>query len=292
MGIPTTTLIAVIGTLILLILILKFYYRTDVVELYRARDASGADTTDRVDLMNADFEPPYATTPIMSVDDYEYNLVFDQESNRAMTKATREFLMNQYPTDWSNQPPSSIHFQNGKAAMLEKFANPEPQPVGNPYKAIEGANLVPPDLQGLEQKERDLLQTYKPTLPAPMSYDLNEAEQLVKRIYDQKGKVAEVRKVTGQDNVFEVYSARNKNEPVQYEDEQPASGPAAASSVPVQEAGEATIQIPPALNPTSSALDPFFTVEPSSRVGRWDYTRWTPGLERSFAPTLPQTNWY
>lgn len=292
MGAPTVATLATIGALLLIILILKVYRRDDLKEIYK--DASGAQAAGAAlaQLPMEKFEPPYATTPIMSVDDYEYNLVFDQESNRAMTKATRDLLMNQYPMDWSNQPPSSIHFQQGKAALLEKFANPEPQPVGNPYKAIEGASLVPPDTRASEQKERDVLQQYVPKTPAPLSYDLNDAQELVKRIYDQKGKIAEVRKVEGQNNVFEIISARNKNEPILYEDEMPASGPATASSVPVQEAGEATILVPPAVNPGSSALDPFFTVQPSSRVGRWDYTRWTPGLERSFAPTQPQTNWF
>jgi len=42
-------------------------------------------------------------------------------------------------------------------------------------------------------------------------------------------------------------------------------------------------------------LDPFFTPvsqEARTRSEKWDYTSWTPGLERSFAPTEPQTKWY
>lgn len=295
MGAPAVSTLTIIGFILVAILFAKWYYRNDVREIYT--DASGVAKAERNTLIDmSTFTPPYATTPIMSVDDYEYNLVFDQESDRAMTKATRDMLMSTYPMDWSNQPPSSVHFQQGKAAMLESFKNPQPPQTGpNPYTAIEGASLSPPDTMAAEQSERDILQTYQPTTPAPLTYDLNDAKALVEKLYSNKGKIAEVVKKEGSDHVFEVISVRNKNEKIQYEDEVGTGGStdvAPASKIPVTQAGEATIVVPPAVNEYSAGLDPFFTTEQSSRVGRWDYTRWTPGLERAFAPTNPQTNWY
>lgn len=292
MGVPTVSTLTFIGTLLLLILVAKWYYRDDVRELYK--DASGS-STPVVMKETERFTPPYATTPIMSVDDYEYNLVFDQESDRALTKSTRDMLMSQYPMDWSNQPPSSVHFQQGKAAMRESFKNPAPpQPdAANPYKAIEGSYFSPPDTLAKENAERDILQTYTPKTPAPLTYDLNDAKALVEKLYSAKGKIAEVvkREEVGEDNVFEILSVRDKNEKIVYEDEATADA-APASKIPVAAAGEATIVVPPAVNEYAAGLDPFFTTQQSSRTGRWDYTRWTPGLERAFAPTGPQTNWY
>jgi hypothetical protein len=295
MGAPAVSILTVIGFILTAILFAKWYYRNDVREIYT--DASGVSKAKaelNTLLDTSTFTPPYATNSIMSVDDYEYNLVFDQESDRAMTKATRDLLMSTYPMDWSNQPPSSVHFQQGKAAMLESFKNPPaPQTGPGPYVAIEGASLSPPDTMAAEQSERDILQTYTPTTPAPLTYDLNDAKALVEKLYSSKGKIAEVVKKEGADNVYEVISVRNKNEKIQYDDEVGGGADAApASKVPVSQAGEATIVVPPAVNEYSAGLDPFFTTEQSSRVGRWDYTRWTPGLERAFAPTGPQTNWY
>ena len=70
---------------------------------------------------------PYATTPINSVDDYEYSMVFQQEGDKAMTKAQRDLLMSQYPMDWTVQPPSSALFQQGLAKFKEAFENPSKQ---------------------------------------------------------------------------------------------------------------------------------------------------------------------
>ena len=66
-------------------------------------------------------EMPYASTPIESVDDYEYNLVFQNEGNREIGKRQISNAMFRYPLDWSVQPPSSAVFQQG----LEAFERSE-----------------------------------------------------------------------------------------------------------------------------------------------------------------------
>jgi hypothetical protein len=38
-------------------------------------------------------------------------------------------------------------------------------------------------------------------------------------------------------------------------------------------------------------LDPFFEPTTSTRADRSDYTKWTPGLQRMFAPTYPTADW-
>jgi hypothetical protein len=287
MAAPATALVVTIGIILLILLGLSLYYRNYLRETFN--DGSGS----RVNALLTETSPPppYATTPIYSVDDYEYNLIFNQESDRPLTESTRNILMSQYPMDWVNQPPSSVHFQQGMAAVKESFLNPPPPQVGNPYASVDGSNMIPPDTETAEKKEREILQTYVPNGANTSTYDLVDAKQLIDKIYTTKGKKAEVRQV--KENVFEVYQVRDTNEKIVYEDELPASQGAPASSVPVVSAGEATILVPPAAQERVSGLDPFFSTDGTRiRQGKWDYTRWTPGLERAFAPSEPMTHWY
>ena len=236
--------------------------------------------------------PPYSLDPINSVDDYEYNLVFKGEGDRAMTKATRDVLMSAYPKDWTTHPPSSELFQQGLAAYKEGFANSPPQ-KGNPYKEVDGSNMTPPDSKAAEDAERDILATYVPKKPGELTtYDLDDAEEIVKRIYTAKGLVAYTKR--GEGNVVTVMSTSKIDEPVVYEDEysEPSKG-APTGKDAVKEAGEG-IDVP--VNIVNlGPKDPFFTPvsqEVRTRSDKWDYTSWTPGLERMFAPTEPQTKWY
>ena len=241
--------------------------------------------------------PPYSLDPINSVDDYEYNLVFKGEGDKAMTKATRDVLMSAYPKDWTTHPPSSELFQQGLAAYKEGFADAAAKAEDimqkhNPYKEVDGSNMTPPDSKAAEDAERDILATYVPKKPGELTtYDLDDGEEIVKRIYTAKGLVAYTKR--GDNNTVTVMSTSKIGEPVVYEDEYSAKG-APTGSGAVKEAGEGTVDVPVNiinLGPT----DPFFT--PVSQEGRtrgdkWDYTSWTPGLERAFAPTEPQTKWY
>ena len=121
------------------------------------------------------------------------------------------------------------------------------------------------------------------------TYDAADAKEIVDRIYGAKGLDVDLKK-TG-DNTYTIMGTRKKNAPVVYDDELDASGShAAASSQPVASAGETLIV--PATVENYKTPDPFFTVNSKTRMGKWDYSSWTPGLERMFAPTEPQTNWY
>lgn len=231
-------------------------------------------------------EYPYVTNaafPINSVDDYEYNMVFQNEGDRAMTKATRDTLMNKYPRDWSTMPPSSELFQQGLAAFRESFTD-APQ-KGDPYAQLGGS--VPPDTQAAEENERQILQTYVPQSQSLTTYDAADAKMLVDRIYGAKGLVADLKET--QPNVFTIVGTRKKDEKIVYEDE--VDAPASTEAVPA--AGEGVIQVPAAASTAPGVKqDPFFDTDTPSRQGKWDYTKWTPGLERAFAPTQPQTNWF
>jgi len=235
---------------------------------------------------------PYSTDPIKSVDDYEYTAIFAGEGDKALTKEKRDVLMSAYPMDWSTQPPSSELFQQGLAAFKEQFENPAPQPkanTGNPFREVDGSNMTPPDSSAEEAKEREILATYVPKKPGELTtYDAADAQELITRIYSAKGLVADTKK-TG-DNVFTIVGTRKVNEPVVYE---PEEEHAPTSSGAVAAVGENTIDVPTSVEQIQS-VDPFFetTARDKSRGDKWDYTSWTPGLERMFAPTQPKEKWY
>lgn len=255
-------------------------------------------------IMDQRIEAPYVQNPIYSIDDYEYNLIFQNESDKEMTHAEINRLTGQYPLDWSNQPPNTSVFQKGVAEMRQrqdqaarnKIAegymdtvnqeeNSKPMTL-NPYKEIDGSTFTPPDTTAIEMKERQILQTYVPKKADSLTtYDLEDAKTLISKVYDAKGLIPTI--VQKEPNVFEVVGTRRKDEKVVYEDEE-----APASSGPVQKAGEATITVPASAMDVAVGLDPFYAPEPSMRTNRWDYTKWSPGLERTFAPTFATENWY
>jgi hypothetical protein len=264
-----------------------------------AKDVSGAQpfvgsSKSLPSVMSSSSNSPYVVDsafPINGVDDYEYNMVFQNEGDRAMTKQTRDTLMNKYPRDWSVMPSSSELFQQGLAAFQKKQEEPfqGEDAAANPYAQLDGP-ATPPDTQGAEATERQILQTYVPQSPQSLTtYDAADAKELVNRVYGAKGLIADMRE--SQPNVFTIIGTRKKDEKIVYEDEVPAD--AAASNEAVPAAGEGVIQIPAAaMTAPGVKQDPFFNTDTPSRQGKWDYTKWTPGMERMFSPTQPQQNWF
>jgi hypothetical protein len=238
---------------------------------------------------------PYVTEKIQSVDDYEYSLVFGQEGDRAMTKANRDLLMSKYPMDWTTRPPSSEAFQQGLAEFKESFSNPVPQTSVNPFKEIDGSTMTPPDLNDEQKKENEIMSTYIPKKAASLTtYDVADAKELVDKIYAAKGLYANMKK-TG-DNMYTIVDTLPIDHKVVYEDEVNPGSNAPSSTQAVPAIGEGTIQVPNGVfaSVQTQGVDPFFTPSATARerTSKWDYTAWTPGLERAFAPNQPTPNWY
>ena len=237
-------------------------------------------------IMEPQIVPQYLTRQVSNLDDYEYNLIFQNEGDREVSKGLINKLKSQYPMDWSVQPPSSSFFQQGLQKMTEAFND---TPVTNngvdPYRDISNDALIPPDTTQQEMEERKIIQTYKPKESGDLiSYSIEEAEKLIKKIYDAKGLIPVVKRQ--KDNVYEVVGTRRKDEKIVYEDEE-----APAQQAPLTAAGEGVIDIPAAAVDTAAGLDPFYSTAPASHMPRWDYQRFTPGLERMFAPSKPLQNW-
>ena len=231
---------------------------------------------------------PYTTSPINSLDQYELEAVFDNEGDRELSKQQINQMTRRYPLDWTNYPPNASKFQSEQAKYIEGFSSDaSAKNLEEPYKAMGDGNLVPPDTLEIEKQEKQILQTYRPKNANDLTtYDIDDAQTLVEKIYKPKGLIPKVMRREG--NVFEVVGARQINAKIEYEDDLPT---APASSRPSHAAGEATIHVPPVATETAAGLDPFYEPTTATRSDRSDYTKWTPGLERMFAPTYPTTDW-
>jgi len=237
-------------------------------------------------IMEQQIEAPYVKQQILDVDDYEHNLVFQNEGDREVSKALINKLKSQYPMDWSTHPPSSSFFQQGLQKLQEAFKDtPDHDTSIDPYRDLSNQALMPPDTTQQELEERKILQTYKPKESGDLStYNVDDAQELIRKIYDAKGLIPTVRHK--ENNVYEIIGTRRKDEKIVYEDEE-----AAAQKAPQMAAGEGLITVPVTAMDTAAGLDPFYSTSPASHVNRWDYQKFTPGLERMFAPSKPLQNW-
>ena len=232
------------------------------------------------------FSPPYEQQAIQNMDDYEYNLIYTNEADRVLKKELRDKLMSQYPMHWTTYPPSSSQFQAGYRESFQNAKQDVPDDA-KPCQNISGSTMQPPDMGALEKEERKILQTYQPEFPPKAQmYDERDANTLIKKIYDAKGLIPVVKHKDGT-NVYEIVGTRRKNETVVYEDEE---GAATRGANPMT--GEGVVPVVSGLNEmTASSRDSFYAGGGSS-ANPWQYTAWTPGLERVFAPTDPKQNWY
>lgn len=233
---------------------------------------------------------PYDTSPINSLDQYELDIIFKNEGDRELKQTQINQMTRRWPLDWANLPPSASRFQSEQAKYIEGFSNKadaSSEELNKPYQAIGNENLTPPDTFAMEKEEKRILAAYAPKKTQELTkYNVEDARELISQIYKAKGQIPEVAEV--QPNVFEVVRTRNIKEKIEYEDDLP-DAPASNSAVP--SVGEATINVPPAALETAAGLDPFYEPTTKTRSDRSDYTKWTPGLERMFAPTYPTTDW-
>ena len=239
-----------------------------------------------VDVQMTTLSPPYDQQRIEDLGDYELSQVYTNESDKALSKALRDKLMSQYPMNWTTYPPSSTQFQAGYKESFQNATQDVPDDA-KPYQNISGATMAPPDMGATEKEERKILQTYKPEFPPKgATYDERDANTLIKKIYDAKGLIPVVNHKEGT-NVYEIVGTRRKNEKVVYEDEE---GPASMKANPMT--GEGVVPVVSALNElTTSSRDSFYSPGQGS-TNPWNYTAWTPGLERVFAPTEAKQSWY
>lgn len=228
---------------------------------------------------------PFSVQPIMKVDDYDQDIVQANEGDRQYSQAQINTMTSQRPFDWPGLPPSAANFQTQQAQWQVDITKAAPINESQ-YAAIEGFQVLPPDTEAIEAEEQKLLKTYVPACSKDLKYDVDDAKDLISKIYEKKGLIPMVD--VRDDGVYEVYETKEAKPKIVWEDEVEASTKRAGSS----DFGQATFEVPQVASDVAVGLDPFFEPGPRLRADRSTYMTWTPGLERSFAPNLPRTNWY
>lgn len=235
---------------------------------------------------------PYSSAPINKIDDYEADFIYENERGsrtNAMSKAAINQLTEKYKFDWSQLPfnsePKAIKEDNFLANRLEDVYK---EPVsGTFFKNVNGNGLMPPDINEREMKERSILNTYK---PPQVEKNYEEAElstvgRLVKRLFANDKEFEPVVEKTGQ-NKYEV------TEYIPKTTEQPSD------DFTTLETAVADGLIPNVQIFDSNRSDPYFyktgvADKDNNRFWKYqDFQKWTPGLERMFAPTFDQKEWY
>ena len=140
---------------------------------------------------------PYATNPIMRLDDYEYSMIFQSEGNRDAQRRSISDAMSRYPSDWCALPPSAALFQTSQEGFTNAVARDQaaaPADVSE-FDSISGTAEQPPDMDAIEEEEKKLLAMYKPEDTKDLiHYSLKDAKHLVKKMYEKRGLVADVQK--------------------------------------------------------------------------------------------------
>jgi hypothetical protein len=272
-----------------------------------------------------DNELPYATSPIMELSDYddpsssgmllgdlnpdetELDRIAAEEGERGsnVSRAIIDKKLIDKQFEWSrNLPPSSIvqQIQQSKwnaglgvsaapfidpkvgSQTQEGFVSGSASAKKSEYDDINGTNLQPPDMDKVEAEERKILATYNPKLSKDMmEYDPDDVKKLLDKVYKVQGKKPSYYK--RDDGVIEVYETTDLEPKIWYEGEEE---PERAD----KDSGTDTVAVPQGVNRYAAGMDPFFESRQTTRPDRNDYTAWTPGLERMFAPTNPTEAWY
>jgi hypothetical protein len=255
----------------------------------------------RVDLP----DHPYTTEPIRKLadydgfkqDSYEIDAVYNNEGSRVAGKRELNDAFSRYPLSWTARPPSDQQFQEYREAFVdasEKEMTNAPAKAENiqeMYRAVSGDEMVPPDTTAAELEEQKLLAMYNPDQPQQLKeYNINNSleriTELVKKVYDKKGLLVDVERSKQGPNVFEIVETRPKDEKIVWEDE--------VARDPVERyklRNEEQIDVPITVSDIAAGLDPFYEPRTRVRMDRHDYTQWTPGLERQFAPTYDKGTW-
>lgn len=292
-------------TLIFLLLILGYFvlYFTGRKYLEHFKDDDKSDDYGGKDRFKPDGEPntefnkmiyppekPYLMNPIDDLDEYELSAVYQNQGSKTASKQQISDAMTRYPMDWVNQGPDSQYFQDNQAQYeKQKEEDMKNPPATGFYKEVDGSNMKLPDTEALEAEEKKMLQMYKPEhSKGLLQYSVDDVKALVDKIYGKKGLIPVVEKSKQAPNTWEIIEVKEKDPHIVWEDELERE----TERQKMEKRGEEVIEVPYTASDIAAGLDPFFQARNSTRDGKFDYYKWTPGLERMFAPTYPIKEWY
>jgi hypothetical protein len=234
---------------------------------------------------------PYANMPIDDLFEFDDANVFQNRGSKVASKKQISDAMTRYPMDWPSRGPDSQVFQEEQAQFEKEVKNTKERFKGEPnfYREVDGRNMELPDQYKIDDEEKKILQTYKPeSSKGLLEYSVDDVKGLLHKMYDKKGLIPIIEKSRQGENVWEIVEVKEKNPKIVWEDDVEATQQRAA----MEKRGEEVIQVPYTASDIRAGLDPFFQPRNSVRDSKFDYTQWTPGLERMFAPTYPLKSWY
>ena len=234
-------------------------------------------------------DKPYLMNPIDSIDDYEVSHIFQSQGSKTASRKQISDAMTRYPMDWSVQPPNSEYFQVNQAEFEKnKEEEKENPPVTSFYNEVNGTDMVPPDTEAMDEEEKKILQTYKPeSSKGLLEYSVDDVKALLEKVYTRKGLIPVIEKSKQGQNIWEITELKEKNPKIVWADELEKE----TEREKMRQRGEEVIEVPYTASDVAAGLDPFFQSRNTVRDGKYDYTQWTPGLERMFAPTYPIKEW-
>jgi len=235
-------------------------------------------------------DKPYLMNPIDDLDDYELSLVFQNQGSKEASRKQISDAMTRYPMDWSVQGPNSQYFQDNQAQFEKQTAeNINNPPSEKMYNKINGLDMTPPDTAAMDAEEKKILQTYKPECSKGLlEYSVDDVRTLVDKVYIKKGLIPVIEKSKQAENTWEITEVKEKNPVIIWEDDLERQTERQRMDLRHEE----LIEVPYTVSDVAAGIDPFFQPRTSTRDGKNDYYKWTPGLERMFAPTYPIKSWF
>lgn len=258
--------------------------------------AVGLESGTRAVLDTREPEETYAKTQINKLDDYEYSRIEQSErkSRNDMSTAVKNELLEGRKLDWANLPFNS----EARAAAEDEFIAGRVEDMyrdpktGVFFKNMQGGSLLPPDVDAERMREQKILSAYRPTELTKHTIDskTEAVARLVNEMYKSDKKWQPVVSQVDE-NKWEVSELIPKPQKESYADSQVIS---------LSMAQEKGMTVPPPEVNISDRLqdDPYFDKSGVGDVANnrfWDYkdfNKWTPGLERMFAPTLDNKAWH
>jgi len=236
-------------------------------------------------------EQTYAKTDINKVDDYEYTRIFQNENSPKgqISKTAVNSMLAEKQWDWSQLPFNAEARADAEGEFIsgrKDSVHREPK-SGVFFKGMEGMDVNPPDLDTKETQEKAALEPFA-AKPAEklLEHNMEDVGEMIKKMYaDDPDWEPVVEKIGA--NEYRVAELRPKMKMEKY------AGKEEKTISRAKEVGNVSA----AVEVEGGRQDPYFDkqgVLDYSNDRFWEYKdfkKWTPGLDRMFAPTLDTTNW-
>lgn len=252
--------------------------------------------TSRTVLDTSNEEQTSVNTPIDKLDDYEYSRVNQVErgSVNSLDKDSKNKLLKSRTLDWANLPFNSEERSKKEdefiaGRMDSAYRDPK---SGVYFNTMEGRTVEPPDVDAARLREQKLLASYRPTDVSTHIVD-SETDAVARLVREEYGSDPNWEPVVSKidENRWEVTELRPKARKETYAD-------AETISIATAEQKGLTSPQPSVTINDRMQNDPFFDKgglgdRDNDRFWKYeDFHKWTPDLERMFAPTADTKKWY